>query len=237
MKSIRTTGSAPTLKALRRGPACIALERFDEALTVAEREHVRTCPRCHTEFALWQKFNEATSVPEGSAAEQWIVAELGRRRGPSNDAVGSYSRKPMWLRIPAWSAAAAAVALVATLGYVTRSRAPVVRGFPDAKMTYRSGQLRVISPVDDVNVVPTALEWEKLPDAERYDVTMLEVDRSPFWEATVSGTRLALPQSVIERLVPGKTVLWEVTARNSSGATLASSGLLRFRVKMNSPGG
>jgi hypothetical protein len=84
--------------------------------------------------------------------------------------------------------------------------------------------------VGDVVTAPRSLEWIPFTGAATYDVELLEVDRASLWRGTASQPRTEIPSNVITQLVPGKTVLWQVTARNAAGDVLAASGPQQFRV-------
>src|SRR5207302_4080776 len=72
--------------------------------------------------------------------------------------------------------------------------------------------------------------WVPADGAVSYDVEVFEVDRTPLWRSTSSVPRVELPASIVRQLVAGKTVLWEVRARNAVNAVIAESGTQRFRV-------
>jgi hypothetical protein len=68
-----------------------------------------------------------------------------------------------------------------------------------------------------------------VPGAVTYDVALVEVDGTTLWTAKTRSSRVDLPRAVSAKLVPGKTVMWQVTARGD-GNVLADSGLVKFRV-------
>ena len=94
----------------------------------------------------------------------------------------------------------------------------------------------MIGPTGDVSRPPSDLRWEPAPATLRYDVRIMEVDRSLLWSVTahMAGTapvhRLGLPEDVVARFVPGKTIVWDVTGRDDSGRVVADSGPQQFRV-------
>jgi len=55
------------------------------------------------------------------------------------------------------------------------------------------------------------------------------------WRTSSTSTRVVLPRELVAQLVPGKTVLWNVTARSATGAAIASSDTQRFRVSVTRP--
>jgi hypothetical protein len=212
--------------------ACIELERLEGALTDAERAHVNSCPRCQTELALLNRFLSSTPAQDEGAAVQWIVSEVRRRRATGLDdrrdvrAVNGLFGRLGWRSL----GLAAAALLVVIVGYVANDREPPLRDEPSSTVGYRTEQLMVISPVGDVAVAPSELTWAAVPGAARYDVEVLQVDRTRLWQGSSSAPRVALPASVIAQFVPGKGVIWEVTAVNASGVSIAVSGAQRFRV-------
>jgi hypothetical protein len=215
--------------AVRSTPACIPIERLGEALRAPERDHLSTCTRCQVELALWEKFRESTPAPDDGAAVQWIVAEVRRRRS-----LEAPARQPwIWpslLRPRAWLAAAATVVFAVSAGYLVWDREPGLRDPGSTVQEYRTAALHVISPTGDLREPPTALEWAPLSGAVTYEVAVLEVDRTVLWRAFSSVPRVALPPSLTAQFVPGKAVLWEVTARNESGAAIAATGTQRFKL-------
>lgn len=217
---------------LNATPECLAFERLSEALTERERQHVERCSRCQTELQLWREFDRAEPSPDEGAAVQWIVAELARRNRPMS--ARATTQRLGWLTPVArrWAAAVGSVVVVATVGYLTWDREPAIRNRARADETYRTGQLRVVGSVGDLLTPPEAFEWVAPGDAVSYDVEILEVDGTLLWRATSSAPRIDLPPSVVRQLLPGKTLLWEIRARNVANNVIAESGKQRFRVEV-----
>lgn len=224
---------------LQAGDGCLSIERLGEPLTAAERAHVDGCARCEAELALWQQFNEAVPAPDEGAAVRWITSELRRRLQPARtEGAGARWHKvfqTVSLR-PALGLAAAAALAVVVISSVARDPEPAV-GETSGEQVYRSAAVRVIAPTGDLDRVPSVLEWTPFPDVSRYDVELLEVDRTRLWRTTTREPRVALPKSVIDKIVPGKTLLWEVAALDGSGKVLGTSGPQRFRVRVSAPSG
>ena len=210
---------------------CLAPERFAEALTDRERQHVDGCSRCQAELRLWHEFEAAEPSADEGAAVQWIVAELTRRQ--SGVSATSEPRRGWFLSpLRRWAAGMAVLVLTAAIGYLAWDREPAVHEATGTRETYRTGHLEVMSPVGDVAVAPETLEWVAVPGAIRYDIEVLEVDDTPLWHSTSTGSRINLPPAVIRQLAPGKTVLWQVRARSADDAVIAESGRQQFRVRL-----
>jgi len=189
---------------------------------------VDACSRCQTEAALWREFDGALPLPGEGASVQWLVAELRRRvEQPSK---GAPSRSWRWLTARQLVPALVAIAIVAAVGYGVRDPEPGIRTGQAGPELYRTARLNGIGPLGDRDEPPAAIEWEAFDGAAVYDVEVFEVDRSTLWRGSSSAPRIALPPSLSVQFVPGKSVLWEVKARNASGAVVADSGAQQFRV-------
>ena len=212
---------------LRRTSECIAIERLGEPQTDAEREHLAGCARCQSEMALWNEFDESEVRAEDEADVQAIVQQL-RHAGaeaPSN-VVSIESRRKSWMR----SLAIAATLVIAVgVGYLVNNREPSVN-VPFGDSAYRSASVDVVAPKGDVPNAPAELRWSAVTGAKQYGVAVMEVDRTMLWQTSTQETHVALPATVVEQCVPGKTILWQVTAKRDS-SVIAQSGVQRFRVK------
>jgi len=217
---------------LRETPDCVPVERFGGELTATERDHVAHCARCEAEMALWEEFRDATPAADEGGAVQWIVAEL-RRRDAAPIAPRRFAWRWTWsalLRPQALAAATAALVAVVSIGYVLRDPEPSIGVSPSASDIYRSARIEVQGPTGDLSAPPTGFHWVSVPGADIYDVEVLEVDRTVLWRASTRHPPLDPPHPVVARFLPGKAVLWHVTARRDDGTVVAQSGTERFRV-------
>jgi hypothetical protein len=214
---------------LRSTPECISMSTLDGPLTDDQRRHFDRCARCQTELALLEEFRASAPSNDEGAAVHWIAAEVRRRRHAAG--VGA-PRGPGILAALRWRPVgiAAAALLAVVVGFVAWDFEPRLRETPTKTEGYRSEQLKVLAPVGDVATPPDELTWVEVRGATRYDVVILEVDRTALWHTTSSVSRAKVPASVVSRFAVGKTVIWEVRALNQSGTEIASSGAQRFRV-------
>jgi hypothetical protein len=98
---------------------------------------------------------------------------------------------------------------------------------PDAT---RSLTVALRGPIGDQTAVPGRLEWQPVSGAVRYQVRLTEVDRLEIWASDTTDTVVDLPPDVRARIVPGKTLVWQVTAYGASNAPIAESNAERFRL-------
>jgi len=210
---------------LREAPApgndCLSIEdlghylgeRGDPAWRAGAESHISNCSHCRTELQLLQEF-QAGEIE--ARAVQRITAQQGRELAAA---------KPSWwqgLFTASWlSHAAVALAGILLIGGV------------GMEIRKSSAALIVVAPVGDLREAPKDVQWQPVAGAAKYRVQLLEEDRSPLWQAETTGTRVALPAAVRDRIVPGKTMLSEVLALDAAGTKIAGSEIVRFRVAPN----
>jgi hypothetical protein len=211
---------------------CVPIERFGDELTEHERDHMDLCTRCQAEFALWQGFVDPEPLPGEQADVQWVLGELQRRcvrrlpRGlhrPSPHLLTRFGARPL-------VAVAASMLVAIVAGYLLWSPEPAINVTDASELVYRTASVDVLAPVGDLRVAPKELAWAPVRGAVKYDVRVFEVDGNTLWSESTSATRADLPAALVAQFVPGKAILWEVTARGSAGVNIAASGQQRFRV-------
>jgi hypothetical protein len=208
-------------------------------------KHLQTCTYCQTELHLLKKFLAEDAVAQAPAAAN--AAEQLRKRSKQifRQAFPAPEPAPWWKsaftvkRMAQAALAMAAVLLVAAAIVFLRS-APFQPQLEAKNQTgqevLRSGSFALLSPAGDLQERPKEMAWEKVPQASSYQIRVLAVDGSEIWNATTAETRIELPAAVREQIVPAKTLLVEVTAFDSSGALVGTTGQARFRVLPSATG-
>jgi hypothetical protein len=209
----------------------------------ATRAHVEGCVQCQTELALFTEFQSAATDPGEAAAVSWITAELERRfdqivAAPSPAPVAMLDRPVRWYRRferrPVRVAALASAGLLILFGVGLN-----LRGMQEPELNsnaaggpvvLRSDELIAVAPIGDLKQPPTELSWQAAPGAARYSVKVMEVDRTELWKSESTETSISLPAAIRKAIVPGKTLLWQVTAMAADQRTLGSSKTLSFRL-------
>src|SRR5262249_51156385 len=139
-----------------------------------------------------------------------------------------------WLRFGAWrvTLSVTAALLAAVSGYYLLSsqapRLPTDVG-SDSAVT-RSLTIPVRGPAGDQQTAPGRFEWRAVDGAVRYHVRVMEVDRTEVWSTDSTDTAVDLPAGVHARIVPMKTLLWQVTAFGAGRTPIAESEVQRFRL-------
>ncbi len=204
------------------------------------RTHLAGCARCQTELAMLREFQSATTRPEEAGAVSWITAELERRFGRIRGAAPLLSQPPRWwdrlldARPLQGAIGLAAVLMLIALGLqLPGAHEPELSSNTVSDpVVLRSEELVALGPTGDLERIPSELQWQATPGAVRYLVKVMEVDRAELWKTESGQTSVSLPTVVRARIVPGKTLLWQVTATDSAGRTVATSQVLRFRLSI-----
>ena len=226
---------------LQRTMACIPIERLGEELTASERQHLASCARCQAEMALFTEFRDGETTAAEADDVNAIVEALDVAPALSRRAQAESFRHENVISIasrrrlvqPRLLAAAAMILVAIGVGYIIQNREPSIEG-PITRDVYRSQRIDVIAPLGDVATPPRELQWKSVDGADRYDVTVSEVDGTNLWRGSTRESPIALPDAIVRQIVPGKTIVWEVTAMRR-GSALQSSASQRFRV-ITSPG-
>jgi hypothetical protein len=225
------------------------LEKLVEDSSV-ENSHVAECSRCQTELALLKSFESNEPLPGEGAAVAWISARLERQLGQIKSPGASQEADVLdpassWLsrlfrgRTTRWLVPVTAVLIVAMASFslMHQSREPQLRADAGSgPIVYRSQEIEVVAPVGNLVDAPKTLQWKPLPGAAKYQVSIMEVDEVALWTGEINDSILTIPIAVRAKLLPGKPVLWRVTALDSQGRVLAASQLQRFSVQLKSSG-
>jgi hypothetical protein len=229
--------------ALRPGSDCLSIEQLgryaDGALSFADREtaaaHVDGCANCQAELALLHSFTTALIRDDEQAVVRSGVETLRRRepeiigrqrRGEAKRA----SASPFIARRAIVSLAAVLLAVVGGYDLFT-SRAPSLPAdIRTGSDVTRALAVAVVGPEGDLTTMPERFEWRSVDGAVRYRVQLMEVDRRELWSTDTANTAIDVPADVRPQIVPGKTLLWQVTAIGAANAPIARSDILRFRV-------
>lgn len=199
--------------------------------------HLKSCTYCQSELSLWQSFENPG--PSGADVRK-VISRLGEkmaarlvRRRPEGQAGSGWRR---WFTLqwstPAWLATAACLLLVTGVVLELRNSGhhSDLGDVSPSPAILRSFDIAVVSPSGDVSERPREIRWELVRGATKYEVSLLEVDRTEIWRTSGTSDRVSLPPEVQARVVPTKTLLCEIQAFDAFGTKLGDSGPVRFRL-------
>lgn len=216
-------------------PIELLISILDRPSSDAERgateAHLSGCPHCQTELALYRNFEAGPRAGE-EADVAWIASQLRDRSREFRPAGVPWWKQILRPRVLApMSVALACLVVAITVGLQFRSGSDLPLNTRAGSGVMRSQTVTVVSPLGDIARQPTGLRWQAVAGASRYEARLVEVDGTELWKIESRGEEAAIPADVRDRIVPRKTLLWEVTARDQGGKAIASSGLQRFRLE------
>jgi len=230
-------------RALAVRPECLSPRELEQLAEDSSRKHphLASCPRCQAELAMLKEFEASVPLSDEGAAVAWISSHLDRQldriKHPENNRDLANATNTRFARLfkrgaARWLVPVAAFAVVATFsGILLRPKAPELRAdLGSGPAIYRSQEVVAISPSGELPKAPKDLQWKAFAGAAQYKVSIMEVDRVALWSGTTNYTTLTIPDSTRAKMLPGKPVLWEVTALDSQGRVLAVSQIQRFSV-------
>jgi anti-sigma factor RsiW len=228
-------------QALQPTADCLSIEQLgryhDDALTPAVRQtserHISACANCQSELALLDAFTTLSVRDEEAAIVRSGAAILERRRdeifGARRSNVTEFRRRVSVSALRPVFAMAALLLMVVGGYYLIQPASRTGPGMsPDVTRT--SEIVVVQAPAGDVKSVPDQLQWRPVAGASRYRARIAEVDRHEVWSTDTTTTSVTVPPAVRAQIVPGKTLVWQVTAFSAASKPIAESNPQRFRV-------
>ena len=213
------------------GDGCLSLDELEalrEGRAEAGRTHVDRCHRCRAELALLAEFHQGAAGEDPDAVKS--ITEHLRKNSPVP------VKRNWWSTRLVPIAAAAGIAVMAVfVGLSLRVGQPGIQGTAETDVM-RSASIEGLTPTGDLQAAPAQFEWKAVSGASQYDVKLMEVDRNPIWTSTTSATSILLPEAVRAKMLPFKTLLWEVSARGPDGRIVRNSPTQRIRVVTHSGG-
>jgi hypothetical protein len=236
-------------EALKSTPGCLTLQEL-EALAEnpsSSHPHLAQCPRCQSELGLLKSFESSAPLPDEGAAVAWISKRLESRldqiKHPGSSRKARAQRRSWLFRnfgfhrtrwlVPAFGAPL--VIAVVSVAVMHHSREPQLRADSSGgPVVYRSQEVQLTSPLGELPEAPKLLQWKAFPGTSQYKVSLQEVDGVTVWSAETAASSIPIPPPIRAKMLPGKPLLWRVTALDSDGRVLAASQLQRFSPQLKS---
>lgn len=237
--------------ALGPGADCLPVEKLEILMDAGTKapasadlaQHVQTCAHCRTELELLRSFHSAEARPDDEQAVRQVTERLRSRSQeifarPSATASAKTIWWKTWFSLGSYSTAKlafAAVLGILVVGLQLRHSGPPQLGpvVHTGEELLRSYTIAILAPAGDLQKVPERVEWQPVAGAMKYEVRLLEVNRTEMWKMDTDRTYFNLPSNVQARIVPGKTINVQVSAFDAAGRRLAESELVPFRLLQN----
>lgn len=192
-------------------------------------QHAGTCRHCCNELELARQFLDQSAAADDDVA--WIVDKLQHPLPEKSNVVRLSGR---WRRYtqPLLGLAAAAMLMIAFAPLLPLQRSEPVL-VPPENGHMRGSEVFVLQPVGELTAFADRFEWRAHNDANSYHLSITAVDGVVVWDAqTKAETSIVLPDELLQRYV---VYYWQVEALDVSGAQVAQSRKIRFRVSGAAP--
>jgi hypothetical protein len=212
------------------------LERFTESGPVDAKAaaHLESCAHCQTELSMLKDFEAATPTADEGAAVAWISAQLERQPLGATTIPATTARVSFWrnlFRVPYLAGAAALAAVLVLAISLYHPEHPPTVGGPGNIGVFRSGEVKLVSPIGDLNQAPSEFRWEAVPDAASYKVELTDAVNIPLASATSAQPQMQPTPEMKAAMQAHMPIKWKVTALDASGKNIAESSGGSFKIK------
>lgn len=186
-------------------------------------EHYFNCPACFEELqARSLIINTIKNHPEVLASEE-VRAKVPLAARLKRELAAFFNVRQL-----AMTGVISLIFLAVIIAVVPKRQALL----PDFTLTdtetVRGSSITLISPVIDMNQVPSFFEWKKLGENVEYQISIS--NHELLWKTTTKENRVVLPDEVKAKMVPGERYSWQVKAFGPDGSLIAVSSRVQFLV-------
>jgi len=196
------------------------LDKLDEPSKAEFEEHYFNCRVCFREL---ERRNELISVVKLKGAD---ILQTNEREAET-ESRPKLKNLFAGLTIKQWSLAAvsAAVIFIAILGVLPDSTSEVPHFYVNSD-TVRGDTLNLISPVINIDRVPSVFNWESQGEDVEYVISLY--NHELLWTTSTRDDSVRVPESVRDRMRAGERYSWQVKAFSSQGNLLSISSRVHF---------
>ena len=198
------------------------LGRLDESKIESFEEHYFNCPDCFKEL---KQRSEILSVikEKGSKLFQNLEEPMSTRRPSFLDKLWSFFTPKQWVV----TGISAVLIVFLAVGIAPILKKPSSKFFVNDDIV-RGESIKLISPVIDMNTVPSQLTWEKSGEDVEYKIYLYAAQ--PIWTATTKDSTISVPAEIQLQMIPGQKYTWQVKAFSPEGVLISVSSQVQFRI-------
>jgi len=184
-------------------------------------KHYFDCPQC---FSKLEERNELITVVKAKGDTIFKdLREKQRKNSPIFERLFSYLTPKQW----AVAALSACALLVIVIGIVPNLQSPSPHFMIDNQVV-RGGSLSLISPVIDIQSIPSEFKWDNLGEGIEYKISIYNGEL--LWSETTENNSISLPEDVKKHMKAGEKYSWEVKAFSKEGSLVAVSSRVQFMI-------
>lgn len=199
------------------------LNRLSENKRDLFEEHYFNCPSCFNKIA---ERDEIISVIKNKGdvifKEEYAQEEI--KEVTFLEKITSFLTPKQW----AITAISAALLLVIVFGVIPNIKSGTPQFFINEDRV-RGESITLISPVIDIQDVPSKFEWKKLGKNVEYKIYLFD-NGNQLWNTATKENFIVLPEKVKELLKSGKKYSWQVKAFSPEGTLTSVSSKVQFKI-------
>ncbi|MFP4081789.1 MAG: zf-HC2 domain-containing protein [Candidatus Aminicenantes bacterium] len=184
--------------------------------------HYFNCSHC---FEKMQEREEIISVIKAQGhqlfRDQYLAEE--KERLPWYASIPSLLTPRQW----AVAAASAALILIVILGVIPNLKTTSPQFFINEDVV-RGESITLISPLIDINTVPSRFKWRSLGKDVEYRIYIY--NQKLLWTGTTTESTITLPEEVKKLMNSDQKYSWQVKAFSPEGTLLAVSSRVEFKI-------
>lgn len=194
-------------------------DRLTEEKKEEFETHYFNCSLC---FKKMQERSELISVvkAKGDSIFQNLRLETNNRPSFVERFLSSLTPK-QW----AVAAISACALIVIAFGVMPNLKSQAPQFMIDNQVV-RGGSLTLISPVIDIQTIPSEFKWDNLGEGVEYKISVY--NETLIWEERTENNSISLPEDIQERMKAGEKYSWEVKAFSKEGSLIAVSSRVQF---------
>lgn len=185
-------------------------------------EHYFNCPSC---FQKMTERDELISVIKNKG--DYIFQERKTADQPSKlrslEKIFAFFTPTRWAVV----ATATVIMLVVIFAVIPQLKTSSPQFFINEDIV-RSKSITLISPVIDINEVPSQFRWKSLGKNVHYKIYLYNDEL--LWTTETENDYITLPQEVKENMRSGEQYSWQVKAFSSDGTLISVSSRVRFKI-------
>ncbi|MCJ7679233.1 MAG: hypothetical protein MUP70_00770, partial [Candidatus Aminicenantes bacterium] len=185
-------------------------------------EHYFNCPACFEELKHRSEIL-AVIKEQGPTLFQNLKEPVSARRPSFFPGLRSFFTPKQWIV----TGISAVLIAVLAVGIAPSLKKPSSKFFVNDDIV-RGESIKLISPVIDINIVPTQFTWEKSGKEVEYKIYLYAAQL--LWSATTKDATISVPAEVQAQMKPGQKYSWQVKAFSPEGVLISMSSQVQFRI-------
>lgn len=167
-------------------------------------EHFFNCPSCFEKIKERDELLQVIKNKGHAIFKDEFLAE-GVRSAPWTERILSFLTPKQW----AFATVSAALVLVIVFSFIPHFRSTQPKFQMGSEETRSGNSIEPISPMMDINVVPTKFRWAKSDNELEYKFSLYR-NGNVLWTATIKENFVVLPEEIRNLIKPEVKYSWEV---------------------------